>query len=189
MTLDERNLVDDIIMNVRIAADAIGLTDGAVAVCVHDFMTRDSFDELVVAQLSEDGDYCLYEQGALVCDCYGVAMMKLRAAQAAYLKCEERWCQDCVKYYKSASLDSADEVPGRTSWNGAVCYPIVAHDYTYCMNGGRLAQTITVAVSGGTEKQDAALAWSVEAMIRAHAERNDCWLDIRPDYEHRIGLK
>ena len=32
MTLDERNLVDDIIMNVRIAADAIGLTDGAVAV-------------------------------------------------------------------------------------------------------------------------------------------------------------
>ena len=34
MTLDERNLVDDIIMNVRIAADAIGLTDGAVAVCV-----------------------------------------------------------------------------------------------------------------------------------------------------------
>lgn len=190
MRIDETNLVHSIINTIRAAAEKLQLDDGAVAVCVHDSITRDSFDEIEVAKLSEYGDYCLYRRsGGVMVDHFATVMARMRTAQAAYDLSERRWSEDYVKYYKSSSLDSSDQKFWMDTHGGAVCYPIVEHDYSHCINGGRLAMTITVSVSGGTEKQNSALAWLAEPLIRAHAEKDDCWLDIPKDYGHRNMLQ
>ena len=84
------------------------------------------------------------------CDCLGVAISKINAADKAYM-CSER------RVLVSEQSSDEDNILGRKNWGGCVIYPL--------STGSAMCGKIMVAVSGGTEAQDIDCAWAAYEAI------------------------
>lgn len=150
-------LTEDIVNAVRDKAADYGLEYGAVVISydggacfeglamgeaeMHSFAIALGGSQVLPPEATEDG---------FTCDCLGVAVSKINAANRAYTNSDH-------VVLVSEMADDADNILGRQNWGGCVIYPL--------STGTAVCGKIAVAVSGGTSEQDASCAWAAYEVI------------------------
>ena len=173
LDIKRNQMVGTIIDIVRNACYEQGISHGAIGVGVAlAKKNRVTFDwseapesaalELTIAPItSGDDTLCYDENGKITEDGAGTVAMKIAGLRRLLTYYDEEQVVVIKRFqYTSAAMPDQMVIPGLSKQMGAIAIEIGMLVGGFCAYYGECALTFYVAVSGGTEEQNEAAAWS-----------------------------
>ena len=192
-----KEVVTEIINAVHDACEKLGITDGAIRVCIEPKTpeTAEWVDIPPFASMAEyvapinrhtEGTLCYDADGKFVGDTAGVTAMKIASVRQV-LRCyqEEDYVAQNREELTSGCIIKELVGIGMTQWKGGIAIPVgVLYGSGTCPHRGMLAMYIFVAVSGGKQDQDEQAAWAALEPVMEFIDKEDGYMLQRCLYEN-----
>ena len=169
--LSKKELVDLIINKVRNACQEQSIESGAIGVCfvpepglIDEWMDapRHSTGELYIAPVTEGGS----TRPKKTSDCAGIVAMKIAGLKLLMEHYDEEGIIPARDQCTSGSLPNEMTGNGISNWKGAIAIQLGVRTGIGCHYRGNKALTVYVGVSGGTQLQDEAAAWTALDVLK-----------------------
>lgn len=189
-------VVTKIINAVHDACGKIGITDGAIRVCIEpktpetaEWAHLPAFASMVdyVAPINRDTEstLCCDDAGKVVGDAAGVTAMKIASVRQVMRSYdEEDYAAENRGELSSGYIIKELVGYGMTQWKGGIAIPVgVQYGCGICPHRGMLAMYIYVAVSGGKQDQDEQAAWAALEPVKEFIDKEDGYMLQRCLYD------
>lgn len=180
--LNKNELTTRIIEKVRAACVERDIVNGAIGVCYEPSIATfqewagtpaGSLGELHFAEITKSQDtLCFDDDNKIAGDSLGIVAMKIAGVRRLMLAYEDEEILPTREQCTSGSLPDEMVITGTSNWKGAVAIEIGALGGYGCPFRGAKALTVYVGVSGGTEEQDEAAAWTALDVIKESIEQD-----------------
>ncbi len=183
LNVKRKAFVNAIIEQVRSKCHDLGISQGAIGVGISLDGFREWYEwaespesasvELTIAPITAHGDtFCFDENGRIVEDGAGTVAAKIAGLRRLLISYdEEGGVLNSIDQYTSGALPERMVIPGTSNERGAVAIPIGQLIGGFCGCQGARALTVYIGVSGGTEEQNEAAAWSALPYVNDEVDK------------------
>ena len=195
LNVKRNDFVDAIVEQVRCTCRDLGITQGAIGVGISlENRSRGWYEwaespesagvELTIAPIAAHGDtFCYGEDGKITEDGAGTVAAKIAGLRRLLISYDEKGIVPfSVDHYTSGAMPERMVIPGTSNERGAVAAPIGQLVGGFCGYQGVSAMTVYIGVSGGTEEQNEAAAWSALPYISEEVDKVDSLMLSRAFY-------